>query len=101
MKAKQARELGERIAALVQDGQIAQAYTLLSPILAERTPFAMLRRIGGPVGAGPLKAVNPFLDRIAVDELVSNAAHDSRRFVPTFEALFKAHIAAEYVSFYR
>ena len=55
MKTKEARELGKRIAGLVQDGQIAQAYTFLSPVLAERTPFAMLRRIGEPVGAGPLE----------------------------------------------
>ena len=68
MKAKDARELGERIAALVQAGQIAQAHSLLSPVLAERTPFDMLRRIGRPVGTGPLEMVNAFLDRIAADE---------------------------------
>ena len=76
MKTKEARELGKRIAGLVQDGQIAQAYTLLSPVLAERTPFAMLRRIGEPVGAGPLekacpeydRRANTFLDRIAADK---------------------------------
>lgn len=68
MKAKQARELGQRIAALVQDEQVAQAYALLSPVLAERTPFAMLRRIGEPVGAGPLEAVNTFMERIAADK---------------------------------
>jgi hypothetical protein len=68
MKTKQARELGARIAALAREGQITQAYALLSPVLAERTPFARLRHIGAPVGAGPLEAVNAFLERIAADE---------------------------------
>jgi 3-methyladenine DNA glycosylase AlkD len=65
MKAQEARELGERIAALVREGQIAQAYEILSPILARRTPFAMLRHIGAPVGTGPPEPVNAFLERIA------------------------------------
>ncbi len=68
MKTKQARELGGRIAALVQAGEIAPAYDLLAPVLAERTPFAMLRRISEPVGDGPLEAVNAFLKRIAADK---------------------------------
>jgi 3-methyladenine DNA glycosylase AlkD len=68
MKTQEARELGERVAALVQTGQITQAYTLLSPVLAERTPFPLLGRIGEPVGAGPLEETNTFLQRIAVDK---------------------------------
>ena len=76
MKTKEAREMGKRIAVVVQAGQIAQAYALLSPVLAERTPFAMLRRIGEPVGAGPLeeacpeydRRANAFLERIAADK---------------------------------
>ena len=75
MKAQEAKELGKRIAALVQGGQIAQAYTLLAPVLAERTPFRLLDRIGEAVGAGPLeeacpeyeRRVNAFLERIAAD----------------------------------
>jgi 3-methyladenine DNA glycosylase AlkD len=67
VKAQEARELGERIAALIGDGQVIEAYDLLSPILAERTPFAMLRRIGEPVGACPQKATDAFLDLIATD----------------------------------
>ena len=46
---------------------MVEAYELLSPILAERTPFAMLRRIGEPVGACPQKATDAFLDLIATD----------------------------------
>jgi 3-methyladenine DNA glycosylase AlkD len=67
MKTKEARELGKRIAGLVQAGQIAQAYDLLSPVLAERTPFTLLGRIGEAVGAGTLGEVNVFLDRAAAD----------------------------------
>ena len=67
MRSREARKLGGRISELVEAGQIAQAYWLLSPILSERAPFAMLRRIGEPIGAGPLQAVNPFLERVAVD----------------------------------
>jgi len=68
MKTAQARELGARIAALVGDGQALGAYDLLSPTLAERTPFAMFRRIGEPVGACPQKEIDAFLDLIAVDK---------------------------------
>lgn len=68
MKTKKARELGERIAALVANGRIEPAYTLLAPVLAERTPFDMLRHIGEPVGAGPLEPVNAFLKRVAADK---------------------------------
>jgi len=68
MKTKEARELGKRIAVLVRAGQMTQAYVLLAPVLTKRTPFAMLRRIGEPVGTGPLEVVNAFLERIAVDK---------------------------------
>jgi 3-methyladenine DNA glycosylase AlkD len=67
MRTQEARELGERIAVLVGDGQVVEAYDLLSPSLAERTPFDMLRRIGEPVGACPQKATDAFLDLIATD----------------------------------
>ena len=65
MKAKEARELGRQVAALVQAGQAKEAYTLLAPVLAERTPFRLLDLIGEAVGARPLEDVNAFLDRIA------------------------------------
>jgi 3-methyladenine DNA glycosylase AlkD len=68
MKAKEARELGKQIAALVQAAQVEQAYALLSPVLAERTPFRLLDLIGEAVGAGPIETANAFLDRIAADK---------------------------------
>ncbi len=65
MKAKDARELGQRIATLVQSEQMTEAYGLLAPVLAERTPFRLLGLIGEGVGAGPPQAVNVFLEHIA------------------------------------
>ena len=68
MKTREAKETGSRLAALVQAGETEQAYALLAPVLAERTPFAMLRLIGTPVGMGHLEPVNAFLERIAADK---------------------------------
>jgi hypothetical protein len=65
MKAREARELGARIAALVRDGRIARATALLAPVLAQRTPFDKLRLIGGPVGAEALEPANAFMASIA------------------------------------
>jgi 3-methyladenine DNA glycosylase AlkD len=63
--AGQQRELGKRITTLVQTGRPDEAYALLTPVLAERTPFRSLERIGEAIGAGPLPVVNAFLERIA------------------------------------
>ena len=68
MKTREARELGARIAALVQIGWIDQAYALLSPVLAERTPFRLLGLIGEAVGGEPLEPVNDFLECIAAEK---------------------------------
>jgi hypothetical protein len=57
--------LGEEIAGLVAAEQVSRAYILLAPVLAERTPFHLLDRIGQAVGDGVLLAVNPFLEHIA------------------------------------
>jgi len=67
MKAKRATHLGEQIAKLVCAEQPKKAYTLLAPVLAERTPFDTLRRIAQPIGAGPLETANVFLERVAAD----------------------------------
>jgi len=47
---------------------VRQAYSLLAPVLAERTPFPILGRIGEVIGAGPLEAVPPFLEQIAAEK---------------------------------
>ncbi len=67
MKAEEARELGERVAWLVRDGEIEQAYRVLAPILAGRTPFRVLEMIGAPLGASSLETITPFLDHTAVE----------------------------------
>ena len=67
LKTQQARELGAHIAELIQAGKGEKAYHLLGPVLAERTPFRLLEHIGTAVGTAPIKVVNPFLERIAVE----------------------------------
>jgi 3-methyladenine DNA glycosylase AlkD len=68
MNAREARELGRRIAVLVQAGQMSAAYALLAPALAERTPFRILGPIGEAVGPCPLEPVNAFLEQIAAEK---------------------------------
>lgn len=68
MKAKEAHQLSEEIAALVRDGQIEAGYTRLAPVLAERTPFPMLERIGAPTGKLSLEVGRNFANRIAADK---------------------------------
>lgn len=68
MKTQEARELGEQVAELVQTGQILQAYGVLAPVLAGRTPFALLECVGAPVGVGPLETVNSFLEHVAAEK---------------------------------
>lgn len=65
MDAKEADKLGTDIAALVQSGHSLKAGALLDPVLAGRTPFRLLDRIGQAVGAVSPPAMNAFLDRIA------------------------------------
>lgn len=67
MNAKEADRLGTRIGVLVEDEAPDEAYAVLSPVLAERTPFRYLDRIGGAVGKGSLPEVNALLERIARD----------------------------------
>lgn len=65
MNARQADDLGQRLAALIQTGPPEQAYVHLAPTLAARTPFRYLDRIGAAVGGGPLAETDLFLDCIA------------------------------------
>ena len=68
MNTSQADQLGERLATLVETGQLNEAYTLLSPVISSRTPFRLLDRIGAAIGAKPVPAVNAFLELIAADK---------------------------------
>lgn len=65
MDARTADQLGADITNLICDGRLDEACERLVPVLAARTPFRYLDRIGGAVGAGPCAAADAFLDRIA------------------------------------
>jgi hypothetical protein len=65
MDAHAADRLGGEIAALLLGRQLDEAEALLAPVLAERTPFRYLDRIGRAVGEGPAGATEAFLDRLA------------------------------------
>jgi hypothetical protein len=65
INAREADELGQRLATLLRAKHTAQAYMLLAPVLAQRTPFALLDRVGRAVGVESLPAVNAFLEEIA------------------------------------
>jgi hypothetical protein len=65
INAREADELGQRLATLLRAKHGTQAYMLLSPVLAQRTPFALLDRIGRAVGGEALSTVNAFMDEIA------------------------------------
>jgi hypothetical protein len=67
MNAKQADRLGASIGLLVEKERYDDAYGALSTVLAERTPFRYLDRIGGELGRASLPQVNAFLERIARD----------------------------------
>ena len=65
MRAREADELGRRIAGLIETGQLDAALAQLAPVLAERTRFALLDRIGATLGDSQTAATDAFLDRIA------------------------------------
>jgi 3-methyladenine DNA glycosylase AlkD len=67
MKSREAQALGQRISTLLQCDQTAQAYALLTPALAQRTPFVTLRRIGAEIEHESLGNLDAFLKRIASD----------------------------------
>jgi hypothetical protein len=69
MKAKEADALGEQVARLAHGHQVEEACALLAPVLAQRTPFRLLDRIGAGVGCSPdhQPAVGQFMDRIAAE----------------------------------
>ena len=115
MKAKEATDLGLRLAAYVRDGQLACAYELLRPVLRERTPFSTLRRIAGPIGGEPLALANALLERVAagateggwviigqvleqqLDRDLSGALARCHRFVVAADVWYGADILGEHV----
>jgi 3-methyladenine DNA glycosylase AlkD len=65
MKSSEATNLGCEMAGLIQTNRLVEAHQRLAPILAARTPFALLDRIGEAIGRGTGPAVNEFLDQVA------------------------------------
>lgn len=65
MNATEARELGQRIATLVQSSEMRKVYALLAPVLAGRTSFRLLDLMGAAVGSGLQEPVNAFLEQVA------------------------------------
>jgi hypothetical protein len=67
MNAREADSLGSCIETLIRADQQEQACAVLAPVLAQRTPFRLLDRIGGIVGTAPQAPVDVFLERIAAE----------------------------------
>jgi hypothetical protein len=65
MRMKEATQLGQQISELLGAGQMRKAHALLEPVLAGRTPFPILGRVGEIAGAGTLQTLDSFLERIA------------------------------------
>ncbi len=65
MRMQEAAQLGQRVCEQVSAGRTRQAYALLEPVLAARTPFPILGRMGEILGALSLRMMDPFLERIA------------------------------------
>jgi hypothetical protein len=113
--AKDAEELGTRIAARIGSDELQQAYALLAPVLAQRTPFPMLDRIGRIVGRGDLAPANAFLERVAsertmggwvvigsalgqqLDRDIAGAFERSRRYVVAGDVWYSTDILGERV----
>lgn len=68
MNATQADALGAEIAAWLGRGDLDRACGLLDPVLAERTPFRLLDRIGHAAGSAPSLETNALLERIAAGQ---------------------------------
>jgi hypothetical protein len=65
MDAKEAGELGDRLADLAAAGEWETAYALLQPRLSERIPFRLLDRVGERMAQAPPAALDPLLGRIS------------------------------------
>ena len=67
LKPSDADQLGAQLSALVASGRVEEARQFLAPVLAQRTPFPILERIGRALGATDAVAIGVLLDRIADD----------------------------------
>jgi 3-methyladenine DNA glycosylase AlkD len=67
MNTKEARDTGIQLAGFIHNRQIQKAINILSPVLAEKTPFRLLDVIGACIGGESSEALDPYLERIAAD----------------------------------
>jgi 3-methyladenine DNA glycosylase AlkD len=65
MNSQEATSTGNEVVNLVEAGRGVEALQRLRPILETRMRFALLDRIGAPIGKGEPRLVNEFLDQIA------------------------------------
>jgi 3-methyladenine DNA glycosylase AlkD len=84
MDSKQADALGNKIAEHAAAGRAKKAYSLLAPVLAARTPFRLLDRIGAQIGKAPLAKADPLLAEIA--------RHGTLGGWPLIGAILAAHV---------
>lgn len=64
MDTTQTRKTAGEISQLLRNGETDEAYTLLSPILADRTPFRLLDIIGEQIGMVQDPSVDQLIERI-------------------------------------
>lgn len=64
----EAKSLGREIAVRLREGEQSASLDLLSPVLAQRTPFPILERLGEAIGTSPVDRIDPFLDALAALE---------------------------------
>ncbi len=113
MRVSQARETGKRIQTAIHDGNLDQAYQILQPILAQRTPFRLLDLIAKPIGSEPLPHLSSFLKCIAsnrtegvwvviasalgqqLDRDIASAFSLSRQFIISADVWYAADIFGE------
>ncbi len=65
LTAKDADELGDRLAKLIARGHRHKAYDLIAPTLAIKTKFHLLDRIGSRAGAAPYEPLCRWIDKVA------------------------------------
>ena len=68
MKTSEAKIIGQNLANLVRIGDNEAAYTLLIPILSQRTSFLALDQIGRSLGECPFDPANNLLERLAAEK---------------------------------
>lgn len=65
---QEARQLGRRLSKMVDAGQTDEAFAVLTPVLASRTPFRILGVLGQAIGAADRERADVLLEQIARDK---------------------------------